>query len=139
QEYDPVDLDDENMPLGIGVKKKLLRIPLEEEEKNPRGMRIGVRGGGLMTTGIIKEEEVLVDPMTNEEMSKTWDLYTAEDVANNPSLSSRDIAKQKMNEITNKPLVIIRDHWFRIQAKFKWKDAPEIEEEVPTAPDYQNI
>ena len=36
----------------------------------------------------------------------------------------------KFNPLTQDPQYIVRDHWFRIKAKFVWKDAPEKEPET---------
>ena len=73
-------------------------------------------------------ETVLVDPMTNEEMSTVFDIITDEDVANDPALSEKDIGNKKYDTMDNEPLLIERDYWFRVKAKFRWKGAPELPE-----------
>ncbi len=71
----------------------------------------------------IAVEQVLVDPMTNEEISKTFDLITQEEIEQDPSLTEKDLGKKKYGDFNNEPKFIVRDHWFRISAKFVWKDA----------------
>jgi len=71
-------------------------------------------------------EQVLVDPMTNEEMSRVYDIITQDDVANDPALSEKDLGRIRYDKLTNEPLYIRRDHWFRVSAKFRWKNAPQI-------------
>ena len=75
---------------------------------------------------IIYAEDVLVDPMTNEEISRTYDIITQEEIDSNPELNEKDLGKKKINKLTGKELFIDRDHWFRIKAKFIWKDASEV-------------
>ena len=86
---------------------------------------------GMYNTGAKKGrvtvEDVLVDPMTNEEMSKTFDLITQEEIDNDPELSKKDLGRKKYTDFDDKPKYIVRDKWFRLNIKFLWKDAPEIE------------
>ncbi|AQT68606.1 type IV pilus assembly protein PilM [Anaerohalosphaera lusitana] len=124
-----VDLKSKEMPGGIGIEKEIRRVPLEEEEQDNNLNNRRRWGGRASDRDVVETEEVLVDPLTNEEMSKTFDLYTAEEVANDPDLANRDIGRKKTDRYNGEPKYIVRDHWFRIKAKFEWRDAPEIEVE----------
>lgn len=122
-----VDLADPEMPEGIGVLTEVERIPVEETEdpRNPAARRTPTRStarGG--TPDKVFVEEVLIDPMTNEEMSKTYSIITQEDVDRAPSLTERDLGRVRYTQF-NEPEFIIRDHWFRINAKLIWTQAPE--------------
>ena len=64
--------------------------------------------------------------MTNEEISKTCDYITQEEIDADPGLTERDLGRIKFNDFGEK-LWIERDCWFRIRTKFTWKDAPEEE------------
>ena len=66
--------------------------------------------------------------MTKEEISKTYDIVTQDDIAANPDWTDKHLGMKKTNPMTNQPLFIEHDHWFRIRAKFVWKDAPVIEQ-----------
>ena len=116
-----VDTADTQMPDGIGIQRIIDRVPQDEESdarsystyssySNQSGHRIEV-------------EDVLVDPMTGEEMSKTFDLITMEDIDDNPRLTEKDIGIKKLDEYDNEKFVS-RDHWFRLNIKIKWADAP---------------
>jgi len=131
-----VDLKDGETPIGIGFKKKIERVP-PSAETDRKGRSVIDRfnkpnlprpdmtqwGGNK---GRIKVEEVLVDPMTNEEMSKTFDLWTQEDIDNGLAPETVKAGDIKYN-LESEPKYIVRDHWFRISAKFKWKDGPQSE------------
>ncbi|MCK5564665.1 MAG: pilus assembly protein PilM, partial [Planctomycetes bacterium] len=137
-ETGPVDIIDTGMPDGIGVEREVERLPKVERRAavgmmDPMmGMMGGMMGGGGLInrsmTDRVSKEDVLFDPMTNEEMSKTFDLVTIEDIKSDPSLSDRDIATKKRGEFSEEPLYITRDHWFRINAKFVWKESPNFKE-----------
>jgi type IV pilus assembly protein PilM len=137
----PVDLMEKDLPSGIGVERTVERVPKEvaDERKNRRRtdgmmmnpmmmemMRGGV-GGGTTRRGldIIYEEDVLVDPMTNEEISKTYDIITQDDIDADPDLSEKDRGRKKYNKLNGDEQFIERDQWFRIQAKFIWTEAPK--------------
>ncbi len=122
-----VDLEDNELPAGIGVIRDVRRIPLEEEAED------GGRGRGRSSTRgmnrrdeYVEVETVLVDPMTEEEMSQTFDIITEEEVERDPSLSERDLGRKEYTRF-EEPKLITRDHWFRLQAKFLWKNAPDTE------------
>ena len=84
-----VDLKDV-MPAGIGVEETL--------------------------NGAQNEEKVLVDPMTNEVISKVAAL--------NPDGS-------KKIDRSGKTVYENNDHWFKLNIKFLWKNAPDNEATEP--------
>jgi type IV pilus assembly protein PilM len=116
-----VDLDSKDMPAGIGVEKEIERVPKELADARP------ARGAGRLRGDFVTIEQVLVDPMTNEEISKTNDIITQEEIDSDPELKEKDLGRKKYNRLTGDELFIERDCWFRIRAKFTWKDAPEEE------------
>ncbi len=85
-------------------------------------IRPGMRGGGAVPERIFTEL-VLVDPMTQEEISRTYDIILQDDIRRNPELTDRDLGRVKLTPLGTEQY-IERDHWFRIQLKFIWKDAP---------------
>lgn len=120
-----VDLEDKDMPPGIGVQKEIERVP---EPVTPRGRGAGgARMGMRRMQDFVPVEDVLIDPMTNEEISKTFDIITQQDIDRDPELTEKDLGRKKINRLTGDPLFIERDQWFRIKAKFTWKDAPKQE------------
>ena len=117
-----VDLDEKDMPAGIGVQKEVERVPQSSDRNTPANRRTGqIRRG----QDFVYTEEVLIDPMTNEEISRTYDIITQKEIDSDPELTEKDLGRKKINKSTGKELFIDRDHWFRIKAKFSWKDAPE--------------
>jgi type IV pilus assembly protein PilM len=118
-----------NMPAGIGVEKVIERVP------QPEPAAAGRQGAGTATRwnpntrgtsgDFVTSETVLVDPMTGEEISKTYDIITQEDLDANPDLTERDLGKKKWDNFGNEQY-IERDRWFRIQAKFIWTEAPAV-------------
>jgi type IV pilus assembly protein PilM len=124
-------------PLGIGVAMEKRRVP--ENTETPQNqpamgmMRMGMDGGGFAGGATAQDkiltEQVLVDPMTEEEISKTYDLITQQDVESNSEWSEKDIGRKKYDSY-GKEKFIVRDTWFRIQAKFVWKAAPNVK--IPT-------
>ena len=128
QEVGLVDLGDDNMPTGIGVLKDIDRVPVEFLQINPRGGRVinRIRPMGTAAASQISTEQVLVDPMTNEEMSRVYDIITQEDLRDNPELTKKDIGTVKL-DIQGNPKYIERDHWFRISMKLRWMGAPKVE------------
>jgi type IV pilus assembly protein PilM len=125
-----VEFDSKTMPSGIGVSKEIERVPKPAQGAGAAmgAARFGGEFGGLGALGreaeIVYTEKVLVDPMTGEEISKTFDIYTQKDIDGNPQLTERDLGRKKYNRISGAPEYIERDRWFRIQVKFIWKDAP---------------
>ena len=120
-----VEIGSADMPGGIGVEREIERIP-KKEETTVRGQRLTSRISRVGNR--VSTEKVLVDPMTDEEMSKTFDLVTQEEVDSDPSKSERDLGKRKYTDF-GQPKYIVRDHWFRIKAKFLWKGAAKPEAE----------
>ncbi len=132
-----------SQPIGIGVLKDIQRIPTDTTAATQPGAAQAMPGmgmdmmggGGTPTSERISVEKVLIDPMTGEELSKTYDIYTEEDIAANPALTSKDLGKIEYDSY-GKPKFIERDSWFRIQAKFVWKAAPGADAAAasPTSP-----
>ncbi len=118
-----VDLTFKDLPVGIGVLKDIERVPKElTSTRTP----VGYEGAGRPRGGdFVYTEQVLIDPMTNEEISRTYDIVTQEDIDINPELTERDLGRKKYNKLTGEELFVDRDCWFRIRAKFTWKDAPK--------------
>ncbi len=112
-----------SMPVGIGVEKDIERAPAKEQT-GVRGRRSTYGLGSLEDKLYV--ERVLVDPMTNEEMSKTFDLITQEDIDADPGKSGRDLGKKKYTDF-GQPKYLVRDHWFRLKVKFLWKGAAKPE------------
>jgi len=114
-----------DMPVGIGVEKDIERAPATEQTgARGRQSRYGLGIGNLEDKLYV--EKVLVDPMTNEEMSKTFDLITQEDIDAEPGKSERDLGKKKYTDF-GQPKYLVRDHWFRLKVKFLWKGAAKPE------------
>ncbi len=133
-----VEFGDDNTPAGAGIEKEIERVPQQEESKErSRGpaMMGGYWGMGRFEEKIMVEQ-VLVDPMTNEEISKTFDLITQAEIEQDPSLTEKDLGKKKYGDFNNEPKFIVRDHWFRISAKFVWKEASEAKstKDTPSMP-----
>jgi type IV pilus assembly protein PilM len=102
----PVGLD-EQMPAGIGV----VDVTYEKTE--------AVGGIGPMTT-IGTGKQFLIDPMTKEEIGKVAKL---------------DEFGKAVFDRDNKPVYVMNDHWFVLNVKFVWKDAPiPPEAPMPTLP-----
>jgi type IV pilus assembly protein PilM len=78
-------------PEGVGVW----------QEQTPKITTTGPRGGTAI-------EWALVDPMTNEVISKVAEMDQT--------------GKQKLDR--GRPVFKVNDHWFLLNAKFVWKDAP---------------
>jgi len=94
-ETGPVDFELE-MPVGIGiVDENFQRVKRTEQ-------------GEVI-------EDVLVDPMTKEVISKVAELDWA--------------GKEKVDSKTGEVIYKENDYWFILQAKFLWKDAPKSESE----------
>jgi type IV pilus assembly protein PilM len=123
-----VDLTDKDMPEGIGILKQVERVPQGLTQTNPGAMRGMMEGYGGIRTDFIYTEDVLVDPMTNEEISRTYDIVTQKEIDNDPQKwTEKDLGRKKYNPLNREELFIDHDHWFRVKAKFVWKDAPKVE------------
>jgi hypothetical protein len=120
------------MPEGIGILKEVERVPKELAQARPgaaggAGMMMEGYGGGLRSD-FIYTENVLVDSMTNEEISRTYDIVTQKDIDTDPQKwTEKDLGRKKYNPLNRTELFIDHDYWFRIKAKFVWKDAPKVE------------
>ena len=121
-----VDLGDPDMPVGIGVPKEIERVPQKTPATTEYAVT-GYAGYASQKTDVVYKETVLVDPMTNEEISRTYDIITRQDINNDPELDTEDLGKKKYDKLDGEELFIDRDHWFRVKAKFIWKNAPEEE------------
>ncbi len=116
-----VDLELKDMPTGIGVEKEIERVA--QEQTGTQNRRVRIPGG----SDFVYNETVLMDPMTGEELSKTFDIVSQRDIDADPELTERDLGRKKLTNYSEE-IFIERDQWFRIQAKFVWKDAPVAKE-----------
>jgi len=94
-EIGEVDVEAERMPAGIGLED----VRLEKSQRE------------IAESG----EQVLIDPMTKEIISKVVEL----DEDGKEKIDSKGEVVYKVN-----------DHWFILNAKFIWKDAPKVTEET---------
>ncbi len=69
--------------------------------------------------GMAGGEQVLIDPMTKEVISRVSDLD--------------EFGKPKL-DFSDKPVYKVNDYWFILNAKFVWKDAPKVEQPVAAQP-----
>ncbi len=128
-----VDLSLKEMPAGIGVQKEIERVSSDQAVPTAVGVR---GGGGSRGTDFVYKETVLLDPMTGEEISKTYDIVTQRDVDADSDLTDRDLGRKKRTPF-GEDIFIERDQWFRIQAKFIWTGGPKIEK--PAASGYGDM
>ncbi|MHC4103434.1 MAG: type IV pilus assembly protein PilM [Planctomycetota bacterium] len=115
------DIFDGNSPFELYRKAQVEHFKLEIGEVD---LEAGVpQGIGIRDTKFAKGkkadskdfgEEVLIDPMTKEIISKVADLD--------------EYGKEKIDRSGN-VVYKVNDHWFRLDAKFVWKDAPKEESE----------
>lgn len=118
-----VEIGFTDMPAGIGIEKDTVRAPATKQT----GARVRQSGYGFGNLDDrLYVEKVLVDPMTNEEMSKTFDLITQDDIDADSDKSERDLGKKKYTDF-GQPKYLVRDHWFRLKVKFLWKGAAKPE------------
>jgi type IV pilus assembly protein PilM len=104
-----VDIADNRMPAGIGVPKVIPRNTADQQK--PESVYGGRTSGGQPeASDRVTSEQVLVDPLTEEEISKTFAL---------------DNKGKKKYDTFGQPVYVERDRWFRIRAKFIWKNAPQ--------------
>lgn len=103
-----IDIKDQQTILaGIGTQEIKIRTTTEDQT-NTESSR--TTKGRTDTTDRVTSETVLVDPLTREEIGKTFDLD--------------DKGRKKYNDF-GQLLYIERDRWFRISAKFLLKNAPQ--------------
>lgn len=101
-----VDPMDQQMPAGIGVEQTLTRASAEDiaaESKKTSKTKV-------TDADLVAKETVILDPLTKEEISRIFDI---------------DDKGHKKYDSFGQPLYIERDKWFRIRAKFIWKNAAE--------------
>ncbi|MDD5010837.1 MAG: hypothetical protein PHQ00_01805, partial [Phycisphaerae bacterium] len=96
-ETGPVDIADTRMPAGIGI----LRLK-SESLYGSGGYTSQTDASAAATT-----RQILVDPLTEEEIHKTVAL---------------DEKGRIKYDVFGQPLAIERDKWFRIKAKFLWTE-----------------
>lgn len=104
-----VDLDDKQMPANIGILENIVRIPEEDVAIQDTRGRSSSRTLAADSSDRVPTETVLLDPLTKEEINKTFDLD--------------DKGRKKLDSF-GKPMFIERDKWFRIKAKILWKNSP---------------
>lgn len=109
-----VDPEDAQMPAGIGIQQTVTRVTADESAVDSRktARTYSTRGAESDT---VPNEIVLVDPLTKEEISKTFDL---------------DDKGRKKYDAFGQPTYIERDRWFRIKTKLLWKNAPQQQEQI---------
>jgi len=88
---------DAEIPPGIGI------LEAKPDVITGAGRRQPVTTGAEMT--------YLIDPMTKEVISKVAELD--------------EFGKPKLDNRSGKPLYKVNDHFFVLNAKFRWKDAPK--------------
>ncbi len=116
----PIDLrDNKDMPIGIGNEETVDRVPQNDDKKFSTISNYYNKNKGNR----IETEKVLLDPMTGEEMSMTYDIITQEEIDNAPDLADKDLGLKKLDEYDNEKF-IERDCWFRLSIKIKWAGAP---------------
>ena len=115
-----------DMPAGIGIEKVVERVPQQTGAGRPR-TAVRENMNARSTADFVYNETVLIDPMTGEEISKIYDIVTQKDIDADPDLTERDLGRKKYDNFGNEEY-IERDRWFRIQAKFIWKDAPVVDD-----------
>lgn len=110
-ESGPVAIEDGQMPMGIGLMKTIERSPRRDEDKKSDGRSSGAKKS---VTGIVYEEDVLVDPMTGEEISE---IYTLDDQF------------KIVYDNYDNPQYAVNDNWFRLKIKLLWDNGEKEEEE----------
>jgi len=98
---------DGEMPEGIGIWEEAV-----EETTQTGSRQSGLRQGGLA------RKWILIDPMTRETISKE----TVLDEDGKPKL------------YRGQPVSKVNDHWFVLNAKFVWREAPEPPAQPMTSP-----
>ena len=103
-----MDVDGE-MPEGIGVWEQVTDNTNNSNTSNTR----------FRSSSVSNQNWILIDPMTGETISK-------EPVLNREG-------KQVLDDHGH-PLYKTHDHWFVLNAKFLWRDAPEPPKQAVTSP-----
>ena len=114
------DIFDGNSPFKLFQKAKVEHFKLEIGEVDleagmPMGIgMLGTMSGKTKAAELSKAEElVFLDPMTKEVISKVPELD--------------EYGKEKIDRLGN-VVYEVNDHWFRLDAKFVWEDAPKPKE-----------
>ena len=118
------DIVDGNSPFELFKRADIQHFKLEIGEVGwDVEMPVGIGIEEVRSDKTKKEEErILIDPMTKEIICKVPELD--------------DSGKEKIDR-TGEIVYKVNDHWFRLDAKFIWKDAPYgIEEEEEEEEDY---
>ena len=98
------DLEGGETPEGVGIQKVVERAERIDGESRGRSTSMG---------DVVYEEEVLIDPMTGEEISRTCVI---------------DEDCRRVKDEFDEFLYNVNDRWFKLNAKFLWKDAPKEKE-----------
>jgi hypothetical protein len=112
------DIIDGNSPFKLYKKRDIEQFRLETDEvdmssaKMPDGIGIEFEKTRNGERGI-SVERVLIDPMTKEVISRVAELD--------------EDGNKKVDYVTGDVVYNINDHWFTLDMKFLWKDAPVIE------------
>ena len=104
-DYGEVDPSVQGTPKGIGVAQQKKTAAAATNRGVGRYDNMPTNNFGAGSTNII-----LIDPMTKETVSKIAMLKPDGEPKIGPG---------------GKPIYTVNDHWFRIDAQFVWKDAPE--------------
>jgi hypothetical protein len=120
-----VEYGNKDMPGGIGEVKDIQRVLRPEEPGRRAGRPVHRRPTRGNAPDKVETETVLIDPMTREEMSKTFDFITQEEIDSDPALDADDLGRIKIDKLNGEPKYIVRDHWFRINVKFLWNESPD--------------
>jgi len=118
------DIVDGNSPFELFKRADIQHFKLEIGEVGwDVEMPVGIGIEEVRSDKTKKEEErILIDPMTKEIICKVPELDES--------------GKEKIDR-TGEIVYKVNDHWFRLDAKFIWKDAPYgIEEEEEEEEDY---
>ena len=128
QKTGEVDLNSTEMPAGIGLPKEFIRVVVDTPENSAVSVRRPTYNtrGRSSTLDRIQIEIGLIDPLTKEEIAKTLDFITQEEINNDSSIEQNDLGRLEIDR-NGDQMYITRDHWFRINAKFLWKSAPQQE------------
>ena len=105
-----VRVQDQQIPQGIGIQQIVTRVTADESAASDSRKTTRTRSTMSPEADLVANETVLVDPLTKEEISKIFNL---------------DDKGRKKYDAFGQPIYIERDRWFRIKAKFIWKDAPQ--------------
>jgi hypothetical protein len=101
---------DGGVPVGIGEWKEVI----------DESTRIRTTPGPSRRSPLGTRNMILIDPMTGETISKE------------PVLDRE--GKQVLDRSSGQPAYKVNDHWFVLNAKFLWPDAPEQPKQTVTSP-----